>query len=81
MSNLPIVTIYITNFNYSRYITTAIESALSQTYENIEILIIDDGSTDNSVEIINNYSTNPKITPIFKKNEGLLASCNTIVLS
>jgi glycosyltransferase involved in cell wall biosynthesis len=81
ISNLPIVTIYITNFNYSKYITKAIESALNQTYENIEILIIDDGSTDNSVEIINNYSTNPKITPLFKKNEGLLAACNTALYS
>ena len=56
MSNLPIVTIYITNFNYSRYITTAIESALSQTYENIEILIIDDGSEDQTYKMLEEIS-------------------------
>ena len=44
---MPKVTIYILNYNYGRYVAKAIESALLQTYKDIEILVIDDGSSDN----------------------------------
>ena len=43
-----LVTIYITNYNYEKYIERAINSCIKQTYENIEIIIYDDGSKDNS---------------------------------
>ena len=46
-----LVSIYITNFYYSEYIEKSIRSVLSQTYEKIEIIIIDDNSTDKSYEI------------------------------
>ena len=61
------VTVYITNFNYGKYIEQAIQSVLNQSYKNIEILIIDDGSTDNSKEIISKFASDPKITTLFKK--------------
>ena len=51
----PLVTVYVTNFNYANYIKQSIESVLAQTYKNFELIIIDDGSTDNSREIINRY--------------------------
>ena len=53
---MPKVTVYILNYNYGKYVSKAIESVLSQTYQNIEILVIDDGSTDNSVEVIKKFS-------------------------
>jgi glycosyltransferase involved in cell wall biosynthesis len=46
MKNLPIITIYITNYNYGTYIKKAINSALEQSYKNIDLIIIDDASTD-----------------------------------
>ena len=46
------VTVYITNFNYGHYLEKAVNSVLNQTYEEVEVLIIDDGSTDNSHDII-----------------------------
>ena len=52
----PKVTIYITNYNYGKFISKAIDSVIKQTFKKIEILIIDDGSTDNSKKIINNYT-------------------------
>ena len=54
--NKPLVTIIIPNYNEERFIATTIESALNQTYENIEIIIVDDGSTDGSYDIICDYS-------------------------
>lgn len=68
----PEVTIYITNHNYSDYLSKAIDSCLNQTFKNIEIIIIDDGSTDGSQEIINTYaSSHQNIIPIFKKIRDL----------
>lgn len=52
------VSIIITNYNYGKYIGSAIKSALSQTYKNIEVIIIDDGSTDKmSSQVISRYSS------------------------
>ena len=52
----PLVSVIIPNFNYSNYLGQTIESVLAQTYDNIEILVVDDGSTDNSVEVAKQYS-------------------------
>ncbi len=71
-----LITVYITNYNYAKYIQKAIESVLNQTYKNIELIIVDDGSTDNSKEVINKYINNKKITRIFQKNKGLNISNN-----
>lgn len=69
---MPKVTVYILNYNYGKYVSKAIESVLSQTYQNIEILVIDDGSTDNSVEVIKKFSD--KVTIILQENIGLIKS-------
>ena len=71
-----LVSIYITNYNYGNFIEEAIESALNQSYKNIEIFIIDDGSNDDSRDIINSYLTIPKIKVVFQKNLGLTKSNN-----
>ncbi|MCT8976129.1 glycosyltransferase [Clostridium sp. CX1] len=54
-NQLPLVSICITNYNYSQYIEECILSVIKQTYKNIEVIIIDDCSTDNSREIMNKY--------------------------
>lgn len=68
---LPLVSIYITNYNYEKYIKQAISSVLEQSHQAFELFIIDDGSTDNSKEIIESFSDHPKITIIYQKNKGL----------
>ena len=73
------VTVYIVNHNYGRYVEKAIQSVLTQTYQNIEILIFDDGSTDESISVIEAYATNPKITCVFQENRGLLATNNIAI--
>ena len=55
------VTIYVTSHNYSRFLKESIESVLNQTYKNWELFLIDDGSSDDSFEIMKSYeSSTPK---------------------
>ncbi|GAA4348873.1 glycosyltransferase family 2 protein [Kangiella taiwanensis] len=77
MKNKPLITVYIVNHNYGKYIEQAIESTVNQSYPNIEILIIDDGSTDNSREILTKYIGQEKIEVIFQENKGLTKTNNT----
>lgn len=71
-------TCLINNYNYSKYVTEAIESALNQKTAFDEIIVVDDGSTDNSAEIIKaRFGTNKKISLISKPNQGQLSSFNT----
>lgn len=65
---LPLVSIIITNYNYARYLRDAVESALSQTYERKEIIVVDDGSTDDSRQVISDYGD--RIIAVFKDNGG-----------
>ena len=68
----PLVSIIITNYNYGRYLAEAIESALAQTWQDREILFIDDGSTDDSVDIARRYP----ITVLTQKNSGVCIARN-----
>jgi glycosyltransferase involved in cell wall biosynthesis len=69
-----LISIVINNYNYGRYIRQAIESAISQTYKNIELIIVDDGSTDESKTIINEYSDRAQV--ILKENGGQASALN-----
>ena len=64
----PLVSIIIPNYNYGQYIAEAIDSALNQTYQPVEVIVVDDGSTDNSRDIINSYGQT--IKAIFQTNHG-----------
>ena len=70
----PLVSIIINNYNYESFLQTAINSALKQTYNNIEIIVVDDGSTDSSLKIISEYDT--QVVSIFKENGGQASSLN-----
>ena len=67
-SGRPLVSIVITNYNYSRYLRAAIDSGLAQTYPQVEVIVVDDGSTDGSREIIESYGE--RVIPIIKVNGG-----------
>ena len=69
MSN-PLVSVIITNYNYGKYVGDAIKSALFQTYKPIEIIIVDDGSTDNSKVVIKPFLQNENVHFIKQNNQG-----------
>ncbi|MBW4693747.1 MAG: glycosyltransferase [Lyngbya sp. HA4199-MV5] len=62
----PLVSIVINNYNYDRFLKAAIDSALSQTYPNTEVIVVDDGSTDNSRSLIAEYGD--RIVPVLQLN-------------
>ncbi len=64
----PLVSIVIPNYNYGRYLRAAIDGALAQTYSPVEVIVVDDGSTDESREVIESYEK--RILPIIKANGG-----------
>lgn len=70
----PRASIIITNYNYDKFLKEAIDSALNQTYLNTEIVVVDDGSTDNSRDIIKSYGD--KIVPVLKVNGGQASAFN-----
>lgn len=64
MNLTPLVSVIIPNYNHELYLDQRIKSILLQTYKNVEIIIIDDCSTDNSLSIINKYKSSKKISAI-----------------
>mgnify|MGYP002777004057 CR=1 FL=1 len=74
MKDNPLVSIIIPNYNYGRFLIEAIESALSQSYDNTEVIVVDDGSNDDSREIIKSYGE--RIVPVLKSNGGQASSFN-----
>lgn len=68
------VTILIDSYNYRDYVGQAIESALGQTYPDVEVIVADDGSTDGSQEVIRRYE--PRIQAVYKSNGGQASAFN-----
>ncbi len=74
----PLITVIIPVYNTAKLLAKCIDSVLSQTWQNIEVILVDDGSTDNSADIIKNYQrTNPdKVIAIFQENAGQASARN-----
>lgn len=73
-SSSPLVSVLVKNYNCEAYLKQAIDSVLSQTYENIEVIAIDDGSTDRSRELIDSYGD--KVVKVYKENGGEASALN-----
>jgi glycosyltransferase involved in cell wall biosynthesis len=69
-----LVSVIIPVYNYEKYLAEAIESVLAQTYQPIEIIVIDDGSTDNSARVAQQFA--PRIRYFYQSNAGLGAARN-----
>jgi len=75
----PLVSVIIPVFNGSNYLTEAVESVFAQTYTPIELIIVDDGSTDNTWELIQSFGS--KTCAIHQENQGVAAALNTGIRS
>lgn len=71
---MMLASILINNYNYGRYLADAIDSALAQTYSNVEVIVVDDGSTDDSNRVLNAYAGRIRI--ISKANGGHASAYN-----
>ena len=74
----PLISVILPVYNAERYIVDCINSILSQSFKNFEIVIIDDGSNDSSKEIIKNYD-DPRIVFRSRENRGLGATLNELI--
>jgi len=79
MGDYPLVSVILPVYNREKYLATAIESVLQQTYGNLELLLVDDGSRDRSPEIIKEYAAKDKRVRfvLHKENRGVSAARNT----
>ena len=73
--NTPLVSVLIPCYNAERYIGETLESVLSQTWQNIEIIIVDDGSSDASCEVVRSYK-DKRVILVEQSNRGAAAARN-----
>lgn len=76
-SNYPTVSVIVPIYNTDLYLEKCLNSLIKQTYQSIEIILINDGSTDRSQEIIDSFAKNDeRIVPLFQTNQGVSAARN-----
>jgi len=59
---MPLITVIVPNYNHAKYLSERIESILNQTYQDFELILLDDCSSDNSLEILKIYENHPKVS-------------------
>lgn len=76
---MPKVTVYTVSRDYGRYLPQAIRSVMHQTMQDWELIIINDGSTDNTEEVLREFESDPRIKIIHQLPRGLPPSCNLAI--
>ncbi|GAB2912859.1 glycosyltransferase family 2 protein [Paralcaligenes ginsengisoli] len=76
---LPLVSVVIPCYNHAQFIEAAIKSVLAQTYENIQLIVIDDGSIDDSLQIINQIAREHSICVVEQTNQGICKTLNRAI--
>jgi glycosyltransferase involved in cell wall biosynthesis len=74
--NNPKVSVIIPTYNYAHFLPEALNSVLDQTYKNFEVIIVDDGSTDNTKDVLKSFLNDQRIRYIYQENSGLPATRN-----
>lgn len=74
MNEAQLTSIIINNYNYGQFLGQAIDSALNQSYPHVEVIVVDDGSTDESRDVIQSYGD--RIIPVLKENGGQASAFN-----
>lgn len=77
---IPAISVAMSVYNGERFLALAIESVLAQEFTDFEFLIVDDGSTDSSPQMIRSYAeSDSRIRPVLRENRGLIASLNEMI--
>lgn len=76
MNNQPLVSVVTATYNMAQYVEEALDSILGQTYPNIEAVVIDDGSKDNTKEILARYADEPRVKIFHQENAGQTVAKN-----
>jgi glycosyltransferase involved in cell wall biosynthesis len=71
----PVVSVIIPTYNRAHYLTQAIQSVLDQSYQDFEIIVVDDGSTDNTREVMDSFK-DPRLKYFYQENQGVCAARN-----
>jgi glycosyltransferase involved in cell wall biosynthesis len=78
--NQPLVSVIIPAYNAENFIAKTLESVLSQTYQNIEVLVVDDGSTDTTAEIVKSFvQKDSRVSLLQQSNAGVAAARNLAI--
>ena len=76
----PLVSVMMPSFNHAKYVENAIESVLNQTYPNVEAVVVDDGSSDDSHAVLQQYENHPRVTVrLHEQNRGQSAVLNEAI--
>lgn len=78
---MPTVSVVITCYNYGKYLEGCLMSVIKQTYKDIEIIVVDDGSTDNTIEVMGYFKETPNIIYIWQENSGQTRAKNVGIKS
>jgi glycosyltransferase involved in cell wall biosynthesis len=70
----PLISVIVTNYNYGRYLRQAIDSVLGQTYPGVEVIVVDDGSQDDSADVARSYGETVRFIP--QRNQGVSVARN-----
>jgi glycosyltransferase involved in cell wall biosynthesis len=76
-TNSPAVSVIIPAYNYARFLPRAIKSVITQTLRDFEVIVVDDGSTDDTAAVARGYLSDPRVRYIYQENRGLSAARNT----
>jgi glycosyltransferase involved in cell wall biosynthesis len=76
-STSPDLSIVVNNYNYGRYLREALDTAMAQMRVSDEIIVVDDGSTDESQNVLQAYADNPRVKTIIQQNQGQMSAVRT----
>lgn len=76
-TNNPRVSVVVPSFNYAHFLPETLDSVLAQTFKSFELIVVDDGSTDNTKEVMKPYLNDPRVRYVYQENRGPSAARNT----